>query len=78
MGDYYMIIRKVSVGNDYKNAMNYVLGQPVMKDSHVIQHILREDDGSITIWVINDENEIIAWKSISKDVPVSIEYSINF
>lgn len=74
-----MIIRKITIGTDYKNAMNYVVGQDVLDGKYKIHNILyNESDTSVVVWVINIKNEVIAWKKFSKDMPVSIEYNISF
>ena len=59
-----MIIRKISIGTDYKSsAMHY--------------HIRMEKDSSIKIW-IEKEGEVVLWKEFNPNMPVSIEYNINF
>jgi hypothetical protein len=71
-------IRKISVGNDYKNAMNYLVGQPVLKGEYVIEEIQNSKD-VIKIWIRNNEkNEIVCWKSFNKNMPISFEYNIDF
>jgi len=75
-----MDIRKISIGLDYKNgAMHYIVGQRVLSDTCEI-HIIRHDHGtnSVKIYVINDKGEIILWKEFNSNVPISIEYNINF
>jgi hypothetical protein len=72
-----MIIRKIAVGTDYKNAMNYVVGQPVLDGSHVIYQIVSDKGGSILIYIEKDK-EILLWKKFTYSMPVSIEFNINF
>jgi len=72
-----MIIRKISVGADYKSAMNYIVGQSVLNGSHVIHHISGSDDGSFLVY-IEKEKEIIMWKKFSTNMPVSVEFNIDF
>jgi hypothetical protein len=72
-----MIIRKISVGTDYKSAMNYIVGQPVLNGSHVIHHISANDDGSFIVY-IEKEREIVVWKKFSSNMPVSVEFNIAF
>lgn len=71
-------IRKISVGVDYKNAMHYIVGQNILDNGGVI-HLIRvnPDELSFEIWVDNG-NEIVLWKEITKDVPCIIEYNVNF
>jgi hypothetical protein len=60
-----MDIRKISVGPDYKSgAMHYLVGQDILNSSHKI-HLKRED-------------EILLWKEFNLNMPISIEYNINF
>jgi hypothetical protein len=70
------LIRKVSIGIDYKNSMHFVVGQEVLDKSYHIDYIKNTIDG-IEIW-IKKANEIILWKSFNKAVPVVIEYNIDF
>ena len=71
-------IRKLSIGADYKNSMNYILGQPVLKGEYVIEHIENSKD-VIKIWIKNiEKKEIVCWKSFNKNMPISFEYNIDF
>jgi len=72
-----MIIRKISVGTDYKSAMNYIVGQTVLNGSYVIHHISGNDDGSFVVY-IEREKEIVTWKKFSSNMPVSVEFNIEF
>lgn len=71
-------IRKISVGADYKNnAMHYLIGQPVLDKTYEICHIRREDDDSISIYIEKNKEQYL-WKSFNSNMPMSIEYNINF
>tara|TARA_R110001632_G_scaffold42839_1_gene108489 strand:- start:74 stop:298 length:225 start_codon:yes stop_codon:yes gene_type:complete len=74
-----MDIRKISVGPDYKSgAMHYLVGQEILNGNyfiHLIQHDSSND--SIKIW-IQRKDEVLLWKEFGAEVPVSIEYNINF
>lgn len=72
-----MIIRKISVGTDYKTAMNYIVGQSVLGGTHIIHHIARTDDGSFVVYIEKDK-EIVMWKNFSSTMPISIEFNIEF
>lgn len=72
-----MVIRKISNGPDYKNAMNYTVGQKVLNDMYKIHLIVRER-GLINIYIENNDKEIMMWKSFTNTVPMAIEYNINF
>ena len=74
-----MDIRKFSVGPDYKSgAMHYLVGQEVLNGSYRI-HLIQVDrnKNSFKIWIIKDK-EVVLWKEFTSDVPISIEYNINF
>lgn len=74
-----MIIRKISIGTDYKNAMTYIVGQKILNDTHEI-HIIKHDKTAtlIQIWIENTQKEVMLWKSYNNSVPMSIEYNINY
>lgn len=74
-----MDIRKVSIGVDYKSSMHYIVGQPVLNESHTIHLILLDDStNNIKIWIENENLEVLLWKQFSYTMPMSIEYNINF
>jgi hypothetical protein len=73
-------IRKIAVGPDYKGgAMHYVVGQEILKGTYKINHIrYDESSDSFKIWIESMYNqEIVLWKRFV-NMPVSIEYNINF
>jgi len=72
------IIRKISIGPDYMKSMHYVVGQDVLRGNGIIDTIRMESDLSISIYIINQDKEIVKWKSFSNTVPMSIEYNIDF
>jgi hypothetical protein len=75
-----MEIRKVSVGPDYKSgAMHYIVGQEVLNGNYII-HLIRQDKDSLStkLWIINRNSEIVLWKEFSPNMPLSVEYNINF
>jgi hypothetical protein len=70
-------IRKISIGANYKSdAMHFLVGQPVLDKTYFIHHINYNDD-MVNIYIEKD-NEIFLWKSFNYNMPVSIEYNINF
>jgi len=75
-----MDIRKISVGADYKSsAMHYIVDQEVLNGNyyiHLIKHVL--ENNSIKIWIENNKGEIFLWKEFNSNMPISIEYNINF
>jgi len=73
------IIRKISIGPDYKSgAMHYIVGQSILGDSHIIHLIKFSKNNSIEIWIESNVSEIILWKEFTDTIPISIEYNINF
>ena len=74
-----MDIRKISIGPDYKSsAMHYLVGQEVLGGNYFI-HLIQSDSALNTykVW-IRREDEVLLWKEFSPNMPVSIEYNINF
>lgn len=73
-----MIIRKISIGPDYKGgAMHYLVGQTVLKSYKIVNILSNEDESRFDIW-IQKGNEIFLWKSFNHSMPTSIEYNIDF
>ena len=70
------LIRKISVGKDYKNdAMNYSVGQEVI-GCHVICDILEEKD-KFSIY-IKKGLDVLPWKDFNKNMAVSVEYNLEY
>ncbi len=71
-----MLIRKISVGRDYKNdAMHYSIGQEVY-GGHVISNIL-EEEKKYSIYISKNE-ELIPWKDFNKNMAIAIEYDLQY
>tara|TARA_R100000231_G_C5185258_1_gene122491 strand:+ start:47 stop:274 length:228 start_codon:yes stop_codon:yes gene_type:complete len=72
------IIRKISIGSDYKNdAMHYSVGQEVY-GGHTINDILyEEDDQSYNIFISKD-NEVIPWKKFNRNMSIAVEYDLKY
>jgi hypothetical protein len=73
-------IRKISIGQDYKNnAMHYIVNQEVLNGHYTIYLIKKiQSTDSIKIYIENKENEIFLWKEFNDNMPVSIEYNLFF
>ena len=70
------LIRKISIGRDYKNdAMHYSVGQEVF-GGHIITEIL-EEEHSYKIY-INKDDEILPWKHFNKNMAISVEYNLQY
>ena len=72
-------IRKISVGADYKSsAMHYIVDQSILNNQYKIHCIKRDNKReSYKVYIIRN-NEVYLWKEFDKNMPVSIEYNINF
>jgi|TARA_R110001632_G_scaffold232476_2_gene373382 hypothetical protein len=72
------IIRKISVGVDYKNeAMHYSLGQEVY-GGHIINDIIfKEKDNSYNIFIIKNK-EVLPWKKFNSNMAISVEYDLKY
>ena len=70
------LIRKITVGKDYKeNAMHYAVGQEVY-GGHTICDIIEENE-KYSIYIKKDKN-VLAWKDFNKNMAVSIEYNLEY
>ena len=70
------IIRKISIGKDYKNdAMHYSVGQEVY-GGHTIVNIIEEEE-KYSIYIQKDDN-VMPWKDFNKNMAVSVEYDLNW
>ena len=72
------VIRKISIGSDYKNdAMHYSIAQ-VVYGGHEISHILfDEEDRSYNIF-IKKEDEVMPWKKFNSNMAISVEYDLEY
>ena len=70
------IIRKISIGKDYKNdAMHYSVGQEVY-GGHIIVNILEESD-KYSVYIQKGEL-VMPWKDFNKNMAISIEYDLKW
>jgi hypothetical protein len=70
------LIRKISIGKDYKNeAMHYSVGQEVY-GGHVINSIIEESD-MYKIYIMKN-NEILPWKDFNKNMAIAVEYNLEY
>jgi hypothetical protein len=72
------MIRKVGIGQDYKNGMHYELNQPVINKTgdFRISLIKKDSSGGIKIHISNSRNEHMLWKEFNACMPISIEYEV--
>lgn len=72
------IIRKISIGTDYKdNAMHYSVGQMVY-GGHEISHILFDTTDSSYSIHIKKNDEVMPWKKFNVNMAVAIEYDLEY
>ena len=70
------LIRKISIGRDYKNdAMHYSVGQEVY-GGHIIDSII-EEDNKYSIYIIKN-NEILPWKDFNKNMVIATEFDLEY
>lgn len=70
------LIRKISVGKDYKNdAMHYSVGQDVY-GGHKIDAIVEEHD-KFSIY-ISKGSEVLPWKDFNKNMAIAVEYNLEY
>ena len=70
------IIRKITIGKDYKNdSMHYAVGQEVY-GGHKICDIIEEED-KYCIY-IKKGDVVIPWKDFNKNMAISVEYNLEY
>ena len=72
------VIRKISIGSDYKNDdMHYAVNQSVY-GGHIIKAILHDEkDGSYSIY-IEKNKEVLPWKKFNSNMAISVEYDLEY
>ncbi len=72
------IIRKISIGSDYKNdVMHYSIGQNVYGGHTITNIVLNDNDSSYSIFIEKD-NEVLPWKNFNKNMSISVEYDLEY
>jgi len=72
------IIRKISIGSDYKNeAMHYAVGQEVY-GGHIISDIIDSEEKGEYFIYIKKNNEILPWKKFNSQMAVAVEYDLQY
>jgi hypothetical protein len=74
------IIRKISIGPDYLKAMTYTVGYKVKLPSgeFTVHEIKRDENLEIPVFITDKDSQCFKWKTFTYDVPVSIEYDLDF
>ena len=72
------VIRKISIGSDYKNdAMHYSIGQEVW-GGHIICDILSNDKSAEYSIYIKKNNEVIPWKRFNSNMAIAVEFDLTY
>ncbi len=72
------VIRKISIGSDYKNdAMHYSVGQEVYGGHTICDIINDEDKGEYSIY-IKKEGEVLPWKRFNSNMAIAVEYNLHY
>ena len=72
------VIRKISIGSDYKNdAMHYSINQEVYGGHTICDIIHNEIDGSYNIF-IKKNDEVLKWKNFNKNMSIAVEYDLQY
>ena len=70
------LIRKITIGKDYKiDSMHYSVGQEVY-GGHTICDII-EDNDKYSIYIRKNKDDM-PWKDFNKNMAVAIEYNIDY
>lgn len=70
------LIRKISIGQDYKSdAMHYSVDQKVYGGHTIID--IKETDISYDVY-IKKGDEIKPWKTFNKNMAISVEYNLDY
>jgi|TARA_R100000541_G_scaffold25957_1_gene35521 hypothetical protein len=70
------LIRKISIGRDYKSdAMHYSIGQEVY-GGHIIENII-EEDNKFSVY-IRKADELMPWKDFYKTMSIAVEYDLQY
>tara|TARA_R100001443_G_scaffold104679_1_gene113408 strand:- start:372 stop:599 length:228 start_codon:yes stop_codon:yes gene_type:complete len=72
------IIRKISIGSDYKNdAMHYSIGQEVYGGHNISDILFEGDDQSYNIYITKN-NEVLPWKKFNRNMAISVEFDLKY
>jgi hypothetical protein len=72
------VIRKISIGIDYKNeGMNYCIGQQVYVGHEIACILVDDGDASYNVY-IKKGDEVMPWKKFNHNMAVSVEYDLEY
>jgi len=70
------LIRKISIGKDYKNeAMHYSIGQEVYGGHTIIEIV--EEDVKYKVF-IQKGSDVVPWKDFNKNMAIAVEYNLEY
>jgi hypothetical protein len=72
------VIRKISIGSDYKNdAMHYSVGQEVYGGHNICDIVFNDEDYSYNIYITKNQ-EILPWKKFNRNMAISVEFDLKY
>jgi len=72
------VIRKISIGVDYKNeAMHYSVGQQVYGGHEIAYIKFNDKDSSYNIY-IKKADEVMPWKKFNANMAISVEFDLEY
>ncbi len=72
------VIRKISIGSDYKNdAMHYSIGQEVY-GGHTICDIINGNHGGEYLIYIKKGDEVLPWKKFNSNMAIAVEFDLQY
>lgn len=72
------VIRKISIGIDYKNeAMHYSVGQQVYGGHEIAYILVNNEDASYNVY-IRKGDEVMPWKKFNHNMAISVEYDLEY
>ncbi len=72
------VIRKISIGADYKNeAMHYSVGQQVYGGHTICDIITNDKDGEYMIY-IKKNDEVLPWKKFNSNMAIAVEFDLEY
>ena len=72
------VIRKISIGTDYKNeAMHYSVSQNVYGGHSICTILFDDKDASYNIYIKKDD-EVMPWKKFNANMAISVEYDLEY
>ena len=72
------VIRKISIGSDYKNdAMHYSVGQEVYGGHNICDIVFNDEDYSSNIYITKNQ-EILPWKKFNRNMAISVEFDLKY